>query len=158
MGAPDLLEYLRSRGLNVEVDGDELRVSPKSAITDEARAFIRSHKAALLPLLAQITSSKSREELASNDELVAFQQAEVLECASAVWGDAEAGQRKVESMLANNPAIRYALATNAEGDPDDVLLTLAIRNLGTCDLRIPKARYDPFLIMRLLDQYDGTRQ
>lgn len=57
---------------------------------------------------------------------------------------------RVESMLAANPQIRYALISDAESDENEVLLMLAIRDLGTCELAIPKAKYDPFKVLSVV--------
>jgi hypothetical protein len=66
--------------------------------------------------------------------------------------------QKVESMLDNNPQLTHTLVSDTKAEGNDVILTLGIRDLGTCELAIPKAKYDPFLIMRLLDEHDGTMQ
>jgi hypothetical protein len=147
MGAIELLAKFKSEGLTLMAEGDRIAVEPKSAITDYARTLIRQHKAELLPLLRA-----EDDQVATQDE-------------GPLWGSVRQGEadregryERVESMLAKSPAIRYALVTNAEGDLDDVVLTLAIRDLGTCELRTPKAKYDPFLIIRLLDEHEGTIQ
>lgn len=36
---------------------------------------------------------------------------------------------------------------------DEVILTVAIRGLGTCELAIPKAKYDPWLLLTLIEQH-----
>ena len=57
MGAPDILMQLRQMGLTLTAYDDAIRVEPKSAITDEARAIIREHKAELLALLCECSSA-----------------------------------------------------------------------------------------------------
>jgi hypothetical protein len=52
MNARDLLENLRSRGVNLEADGGCLFVdAPVGVITEEARATLTEHKPSLLKLL-----------------------------------------------------------------------------------------------------------
>lgn len=68
----------------------------------------------------------------------------------------EARRQRVLAMLAENPSTRYAVLTDTEADPDIVILALAIRGQATCELRIPRDRYDPFLLLDLLDRYGGT--
>ena len=51
MGAPDILTILRGKGLTLTADGGNLLASPKAALTDETRALIRAHKAALVDLV-----------------------------------------------------------------------------------------------------------
>ena len=69
---------------------------------------------------------------------------------------AEARRQRVLAMLAANPGARYALVTDTEGDPEAVILALAIRGRATCELRIPRDRYDPFLLLDLLDKHGAT--
>ena len=57
MGAPDLLGLLQGMGLNLVAHGADLHVSPRTAITDEARRLIREHKQ---ELLAAITSCDAK--------------------------------------------------------------------------------------------------
>ena len=41
--------------------------------------------------------------------------------------------------------------TFAEAHPEFVLLTFAIRGMGTGELSIPREKYDPFLLMEILE-------
>ena len=53
MGAPDLLQHLRSTGFSVTVaDGGGIRVMPAGALSAALRQAIRDHKPALLALLS----------------------------------------------------------------------------------------------------------
>ena len=52
MSAPDLLNELRRMGLRLSAQGSELHVSPRAAITEEARRLIRDHKPEILKALA----------------------------------------------------------------------------------------------------------
>jgi len=69
--------------------------------------------------------------------------------------DVESRRQSVVELLVKKPGARYALLTEAESDPEAVILALAIRGRATCELRIPKARYDPFLLMALVDHRFG---
>lgn len=51
MRANTLIESLSTRGFTVLADGNAIKVSPSSALTDEDRQTIRAHKAELLKLL-----------------------------------------------------------------------------------------------------------
>jgi hypothetical protein len=66
-----------------------------------------------------------------------------------------ARRRRVLSMLEKSPRLRYALVSDTEAEGDDVILTLAIRELGTCELAIPKAKYDALKVLRMIEE---TRQ
>ena len=68
---------------------------------------------------------------------------------------AEARRQRVR-MLADNPAIRYAITTDTEADPEAVILTLVIRDKATCELQIPRAKYDPFLLLHLIARHGET--
>ncbi|MEK6212230.1 MAG: hypothetical protein AABM64_18040 [Pseudomonadota bacterium] len=59
-------------------------------------------------------------------------------------------------MLAERPAIRYAVLTDDRADPEAVILALAIRGRATCELRIPRNRYDPFLMLDIIDKHGAT--
>ena len=69
---------------------------------------------------------------------------------------AEARRQRVLQMLTEHPACRYAVITDTEADPEAVLLTLAIRGRATCELRIPRDKYDPFLLLDLIKRHGET--
>jgi len=75
---------------------------------------------------------------------------------------AEARRQRVLAMLADRQAVRYAVLTDADTDPEAVILALAIRGAMpdggtvTCELRIPREKYDPFLLMHLIERHSGT--
>ncbi len=60
------------------------------------------------------------------------------------------------------PGIRFAVLTDSQADQEAVLLTLAIRGAMpdggtvTCELAIPRAKYDPFLLLDLIERHGGT--
>jgi|GEM_PF-1112965 len=63
---------------------------------------------------------------------------------------------RIEKMIAkleSDPGLRYAMETHTEIDPDAVILTLAIRGKGACELRIPKSRYDAFTLLDLIEKH-----
>jgi hypothetical protein len=72
---------------------------------------------------------------------------------------AEARRQRVLTMLAEQPGIRYAVLTDTEVDPDAVILALAIRgathegSIVTCELRVPREKYDPFLLLDLVQKH-----
>ena len=60
MGAADLLAQLSALGVRVALEGgDAIRVSPRSALTDETRQLIRAHKPELLASLRQSQPEQS---------------------------------------------------------------------------------------------------
>lgn len=130
MGAPDVLSRLSALGVRLTREGEAIRAAPKSALTDEARALIREHKSEILAALA----AAPLPDLA-----------------------AEARRQRVLAMLAERPGIRYAVVVD-NPDTDPVILALAIQGVGTCELRIPRAKYDPFLLLDLIERHSGTVQ
>lgn len=68
----------------------------------------------------------------------------------------EARRQRVLAMLTANPNARYALVTDTEANPKAVILALAIRGRATCELRIPRDKYDPFLLLTLIQRHGGT--
>jgi hypothetical protein len=73
-------------------------------------------------------------------------------------GKQEAKRQQVSSMLAQEPGLQYALVDDHENEPDAVILALAIRGKGTCELRIRRDRYDAFAVLELLEQLTGGRR
>ena len=68
---------------------------------------------------------------------------------------AEARRQRVIAMLADDPGLQYAVTTDADADPEAVILALAIRGRATCELRIPRVKYDPFLLLTLIERHGG---
>ena len=59
-------------------------------------------------------------------------------------------REKVLKMLSDHPNQKRAYATDAETDPDNVILTCAIRGMCTFEVLISKDKYDPFVLMDVL--------
>ena len=69
---------------------------------------------------------------------------------------AEGRRQAVLKILAANPEVRYAIKTDDKCIPHVVLLTLAVRGRATCELYIPQEKYDPFLLLSLIDRHGST--
>jgi len=69
---------------------------------------------------------------------------------------AAARRLRVLAILTERPGTRYAALTDTEADPEAVILALAIRDVATCELRIPRQKYDPFLLLELIERHGGT--
>jgi hypothetical protein len=65
----------------------------------------------------------------------------------------EARHHKVQAMLRESPTIKYAVVTDDQADPDAVIVTLAIRGQATCELTIPRDRWDGVLFLELLEKH-----
>ncbi|MBS0424651.1 MAG: hypothetical protein JSR71_09575 [Proteobacteria bacterium] len=64
----------------------------------------------------------------------------------------EERRQKVLKMLEERPEIQRAFLTDTESDRHNVILTLAIRNAGTCEMLIPKHKYDPFVMLEIIQK------
>lgn len=65
----------------------------------------------------------------------------------------EARRQRVLVGLAQRPGLRYAVLADTEADPEAVMLALAIRDVGTCELRVPRAKFDPFVLLDLIERH-----
>ena len=61
------------------------------------------------------------------------------------------------SMLAANPGITHAIASNIEIEPDAVIITVSIRDKATCELTISKDRYDGLAILQMIEEQNRDR-
>ena len=55
-------------------------------------------------------------------------------------------------MLAEQPGTRYAVVVD-NPDTDPVIVALGIRGQATCELHIPLAKFDPFLLLNLIAKH-----
>jgi hypothetical protein len=69
---------------------------------------------------------------------------------------AEARRRRLLAMLEAHPDARYAALTDPATDPEAVILVLAIRGRATCELRIPREKWDGVLFLELLERHCQT--
>lgn len=130
MGAPDVLARLSALGVQLSREGEAIRAAPRSALTDQARDLIRAHKAELLAALAN-----------EGDRLPD--------------PVAEARRQRVVAMLRESPRIRYAVVVD-NPDTDPVIVALGIRGQATCELRVPLVKFDPFLLLDLIERHGAT--
>jgi len=59
-------------------------------------------------------------------------------------------QLEVVHMLRADSALRYAFTTRIEDD--DVIVTLAVRDVAVCDLTIPASHYDPLTFWKTIQE------
>ncbi len=57
MGASEILQQLARSGLRLSLDGENVRVEPKAAITPEVRDLIRHHKPGIVAALQRGSSA-----------------------------------------------------------------------------------------------------
>ena len=63
---------------------------------------------------------------------------------------------KVIAMLNANPLIERALIDDHDNDPLNVILTLAVRDIGTIELMLAKTSYDGLAIITCLESLQTT--
>ncbi len=123
MGASELIFRLAIAGVRLSVVGpDQLAAGPREALTDELRALIRANKLTLLAALTPIERGR------------------------------EARRRRALAKLAESPDLKRAAIFDAYTEPDAVICTVAIREVGTCELVIPSEKYDPWAILDALQK------
>lgn len=64
----------------------------------------------------------------------------------------EERRAKVLKMLEDNPDTQRAIITNLSSDPDNVILTMAIRNQYSFEMLIPKYKYDGLMLLELIER------
>ncbi len=123
MGAPDLIFELRRKGYSIRVDGGYLDISPADLPPE---------------LLQQLKQSKT--------EILTELQREAQQ---------EARRQKVIAMLEAAPGIQRAVFADTDSDPQNVILAVAVRHPtpATCEMLIPKAKYDPWKLLELIEQH-----
>ena len=124
--ATELIRSLAQQGVNLRVDGDQLIVSaPKGSVASETMERLKEQKAAVMAELAAPSDVKARRE-------------------------------RLYQMMDEDDAERiYYWITDTDSDPHYVILAMGIKDVGTCEMRIPKEKYDPFLLMEILDKHQA---
>jgi hypothetical protein len=129
MSAATLLHTLRASGAVLGVNGGKLAIDSPAPLPDALLSDLRTHKAELLALLA---ANEPKPETGP-----------------------QAPRPKVLAMLESRPVNQYAfIVEDAASDP--VIVAVAIRGVGTCELLIPRDRYDPFKVMELIKELDSS--
>ncbi len=59
-------------------------------------------------------------------------------------------------MLEAKPEVIRAIHADSESDPDNVILVIAVRGLATCEMLLPKANYDAWQLIALVDKYSAN--
>jgi hypothetical protein len=66
----------------------------------------------------------------------------------------EVMRRKIISMLGAEPEALRAVYLDADSDPNNVILSIAIRQVATCEMLIPKDKYDPWRLLELIEKQE----
>jgi hypothetical protein len=125
MGASDLIGRLALAGIRLSLrEPGQLAAEPREALTDELRALIRANKPALLAALYPLERGQ------------------------------EIRRQRALEKLAESPDRTRTAIFDIDADPSVVICTVAIRGVGTCELQIPRERYDPWAILDALRKAD----
>ena len=118
--AAALIHGLGAQGVTFRTENDRLIVrAPQGSIDQPTLKKLRDQKPLLIAELARAQTA-AREERR---------------------------QRLLQMMAEDDQPKKYYWITDIKADPDWVILALAIRDVGTCELLIPRERYDPFLLL-----------
>lgn len=83
-------------------------------------------------------------------------QGDVTECFEALPDPkAEARSLRVLALLEANPSARYAVIVN-DGEPGPVVITVALRGIGTADLLVNREGYDGITLLEIVERHTGT--
>ena len=66
----------------------------------------------------------------------------------------EQRREKVLAMLADKPESQRAIITDLDSDPDNAILTIAVRDVATCEMTIPKRMYDGLALLEMIHTMD----
>ncbi len=121
MGATDLIFKLRNDGYSISADGGYLDIFPADDLSPELVKQLKLGKPEILCAL-------NREEKAR-----------------------ETRREKVLAMLEADPRALRAMCTDVQSDPNNVILTVAIRGKATCEMYVAKKRFDPFQLLSLVE-------
>ncbi len=138
MDAPLILEQLKAAGVRVSRRGDNLLAEPKAAVTDALLTLMREHKGELLAALGAPYAASAPTIHDVDPE--------------ALDPKAESRRQRVLAMLAQAPDAQYAVLTVDDGN-GLVIVAIAIRGVASCELRIPRSKWDPFLFLEAVERY-----
>lgn len=68
----------------------------------------------------------------------------------------EARRQKALALLDEQPETMRGIYPDTQSDRDNVILAVAIRGVGTCELAIPRAKYDPWLLLGMIERMSQT--
>ena len=94
-------------------------------------------------LVTPVTSEKTTTAIAKPETLQDRQQ--------------EARRQKVIAMLEAAPDTKRAIYADTDSDPHNVILAIAVRHIATCEMLIPKAKYDPWRLLELMSRIHGLQ-
>jgi hypothetical protein len=158
MAPTDILDALLAASVRVEIDGEGIALDGPDYIISRWAPIIRAHKTALIALLTveqEAGGAGCHPDGGIAPAGLSERQASLVKVGAGgiAQQHADARMKKVAANLNGDPALTYAMSADHDIDPDVVILSLAIRGKGICELRIPKTRYDAFLLLELIERH-----
>jgi hypothetical protein len=65
----------------------------------------------------------------------------------------EARRQRVLKVLETNPSFRYAVVTDTSAEPGTVVVHIGIRDVGSGEIVMEKARYDGLAMLAMLERF-----
>jgi hypothetical protein len=122
MTTSEVIGQLALAGVRLSVNGDRLIVESQTALTDDLRGLIRENKTALLQALSPVARC------------------------------VELRRQRALAKLAAEPDRQRVAIFDTDSDRNFAICTIAIRGVGTCEMRIPKDHYDPWAVLEALQR------
>jgi len=142
MSVSNLIADLSRQDVRLWVQDGQLQFDgPEATVTADVLAKLRQHKAGILAYMAK----RAVGEQAAEDDPTTQRIDELVEEA---W--MQARRQEVLKIMADDPNKKYAYFTDIDTDPDFVILAIGIRGVATFEMKIPRARYHPFVLLEIL--------
>ena len=145
MGLDNLLATLEKRG----------SITPVTSVTlDDV-----TPKPAWIEACTPVTPVTSKNDITANDEAAIIappEPSEIDKPETLQDRKQEARRQKVIAMLDTAPNMPRAIHVDDSSDLHNIILCVAVRHptRATCEMLIPKAKYDPFALLELLMQHE----
>ena len=140
MSAHALIEEARADGLGLRLSGDKLRLRGTVEVVERWKPRIVASKPEIMAALQSAPPDPDPVEVACSPHAQTLEQ----------QPNSERIQR-VAAQLEDDPGLMYAMETHDEADV--VILSLAIRGKGACEVHIPKSRYDGIALLELIEKH-----
>lgn len=166
MTAAELIGQVLAAGGQIATDGADLVLTAPRPLPDDLLDTLKAHKPAILEALAQPPASRPRVlggygtppgvaplgdcELAR--QIRSMREDAPGEEIPPLPPEAEARRRRVLAIQARDGTHYAVLVEDPNTDP--VILALATP-AGTCELLIPRDRYDPFAVLAMMEGWEA---
>ncbi len=152
MSATELFASLVRQGYDLDAIGDQLDVDGPP-LNDDLRGLIKDNKSGLCRL------ATLKPDAGADWPWIARDAVELTELANRTEAAKESRHGELlEMMRADDQGKKYFYLTDTDSNTRFVILAMAIRGVATFELKIPRERYDPFLLMQALQDMEDYPQ